>query len=442
MDWVLMLVLIVGGLIFFILAGLPVFAAFLLVDMLGFLFFMGGPASFSSLIRSFVSSIGVFTLVPVPLFILMGEIIFVSGMATRALDVIERILIRLPGRLGMVTIVGSALFNCLSGSALGTCAMFGSLLVPEMRKRNYSKYMSIGPIMAGSALAVVIPPSTLVIVLASQADLSIGRLLMAGLIPGLLLSFLFAVFIVIACVIKPSWAPAAKSETVAISDVAPSSSLFMDFLKYVFPLSLIVISVLGAIFSGMATPTEASALGGIASLFLALVYGALSWRLISRSLISTLNITTMIFMIVAASVAFSQLLAFTGITRGIVGLATAVDLAPMMVLAVILLIMVLMGTIIDQMSMIMIGVPMFMPVARALEFDPIWFGLLMLLCITLGLITPPFGLLLFIVKGVSPVDTQMIDIFYSILPYLILTLIGIALIFFFPEIALWLPRRM
>jgi len=366
----------------------------------------------------------------------MGEAIFISGMASKAIDVIERILYKLPGRLGLVAIAGGALFDCLSGSALGTCAMFGSLLVPEMRRRNYSKYMSMGPVMAGSALAVVIPPSTLAIVMASQASVSIGKLLMAGFIPGLVISSLFGAYIIISCLIKPSLAP--PGESISKS----STSLLSDFFKYLFPLSFIVLAVLGSIFGGLATPTEASALGGLASFILAACYGKLSWDVIKRSTLRTLDITTMIFMIVAASVAFSQLLAFTGVTRGIVEVTLAMHLSPKFIVSMVIIILILMGTMIDQLSMIMIGVPMFMPIVTALKFDPVWFCLLMLLSITIGLLTPPFGLLCFVMKGVAPPGTKMADVYYSILPYIMLAIIGIFLILIFPEIALWLPNRM
>ena len=436
MEWHLILLIIVGGLLICLMSGLPVFAAFLLIDLVGILFFMGGPIGLTSLIRSMLDSIGKFTLTPVPLFIIMGEVIFVSGMATKAVDVVERLLYRLPGRLSMVAVGAGALFDCLSGSALGTCAMFGSLLLPEMTKRNYSKYMSMGPIMAGSALAVVIPPSTLAIVLASQAGISIGKLLIAGFIPGFMLASLFACYIIISCKVKPGLAPAGEALKTS------SSNLAIDFLKYLLPLSLIVLAVLGSIFSGIATPTEASALGALTSFILAGAYGRLSIDVVLISARRCLAISTMIFMIVAASVAFSQLLAFTGITRGIVEMATNLPVPPKVIIALILCLLILMGTMIEQISMIMIGVPIFMPVASALGYDPIWFGLLMLVCITLGLITPPFGLLLFVMKGVSPRDTKMSDVYYSALPFVILALLGIFLILIFPEIAVWLPRRM
>jgi tripartite ATP-independent transporter DctM subunit len=436
MEWELILLIIVGGLLLGLMSGLPVFSAFLLIDIVGIVFFMGGTSALSSLIRSMLDSIGKFTLAPVPLFIIMGEVIFVSGMASKALDVVERILSRLPGRLSMVAIGAGALFDCLSGSALGTCAMFGSLLVPEMTKRRYSKYMSMGPVMAGSALAVVIPPSTLAIVLAAQAGISIGKLLIAGFIPGFLLASLFACYVVISCLIKPTLAPAGEALKTSTSNLAA------DFLKYLLPLSFVILAILGSIFSGIATPTESSALGALTTFILAAAYGRLSKDVILVSARRCLGITTMIFMIVAGSVAFSQILAFTGITRGIVEMTSNLNIPPKLIIAFILCLLILMGTMIEQISMIMIGVPIFMPVAQALGYDPIWFGLLMLVSITIGLITPPFGLLLFIMKGVTPADTKMSDVYYSALPFIALAMFGIILILIFPSIAIWLPNRM
>jgi tripartite ATP-independent transporter DctM subunit len=436
MEWYWVMLIIVGGLLIGLMSGLPVFAAFLLVDMLGILFFMGGAGALTSLVGSMLDSIGLFTLCPVPLFIIMGEVIFVSGMASKAIDVVERILQRLPGRLSMVAIGAGAVFDCLSGSALGTCAMFGSLLVPEMMKRNYSKYMSMGPVMAGSMLAVVIPPSTLAIVLAAEAGVSIGKLLIAGFIPGFLLAGLFSAYITAACLIKPGLAPRGEASK------HYSSSLFTGFLKYLLPLSIIVLAVLGSIFSGVATPTEASALGALASFVLAGVQRCLSWGVVIKSARRCLAITTMIFMIVAGSVAFSQILAFTGITRGLVEVAKDLPLSPKLIIAIILSLLVFMGTMIEQISMIMIGVPIFMPIAVSLGCDPIWFGLLMLCSITVGLITPPFGLLLFIMKGVTPPNIKMSDVYYSALPFITITLLGILLILIFPGIATWLPNQM
>jgi tripartite ATP-independent transporter DctM subunit len=436
MEWQLNLVIIVGGLLAALMAGLPVFASFLLIDILGVLFFMGGVKGLSALPRSLLDSVGLFTLTPVPLFVIMGEVLFLSGLAAKSVAVLERILGRVPGRLSMVAVWGAALFDALTGSALGTCAMFGSLLVPEMSNRRYSKYMSMGPVMAGSMLAVVIPPSTLAVVLAAEAGLPVGKLLIAGFLPGLMLTALFALYILICCLINPSLAP--KGAALA----QESGSLLVDILKYLVPLSLIVLSVLGGIFSGLATPTEAAALGAVSSFVLAAAYGGLNRKVFVDSVTRCLGVSTMIFMIVAFSVSFSQLLAFTGITQGIARAAAALPVSRDVLVALMLSILVLMGMMIDQISMIMIGVPIFMPIAVNLGCDPIWFGLLMLVAITVGLITPPFGLLLFIMKGVVPRGTTMMDVYKAAVPFFLLVLMGLGLIVVFPVIATWLPAHM
>jgi tripartite ATP-independent transporter DctM subunit len=305
-----------------------------------------------------------------------------------------------------------------------------------MDERHYSKYMTMGPIMAGSALAVVIPPSTLAIILAAQAGISVGKLLIAGFFPGILLSGLFAIYIAISCLIKPNWAPIGQKKS------EYDSNLLKDIVQYLLPLTSIVLAVLGGIFTGLATPTESSALGATASFFLAGIYNRLTKQAVITAAKRCLRISTMIFMIVAGSVAFSQLLAFTGITRGIVEIATSLPISPKLIVAVILLFLIVMGTMIEQISMIMIGVPIFMPVVMSLNFDPIWFGLLMLLSITVGLITPPFGLLLFIMKGVTPPKTTMTDVYASAFPFVLITVFGIFLIYVFPYIAVWLPNKM
>ena len=436
MEWQLIFLIVISGLLFLLMTGLPVFAAFLIVDMFGIIFFMGGTGSLPSLIGSMLGSIGIFTLTPVLLFIIMGEVIFLSGMARKAIDVVERALKNLPGRLSLVAVAGSAIFDCLSGSALGTCAMFSSLLLPEMTKRKYSKYMSMGPIMAGSALAVIIPPSTLAIVLASQADISVGKLLIAGFIPGFMVAGFFALFIVISSLINPALTPKAQENG------TDSSSLFMDFLKYLLPLGLIVLSVLGSILSGIATPTEASALGALTSFILASAYRRLDIRVLLKSTRNCVEIVSMIFMICAGSVAFSQLLAFTGVTRGLVEFVGSLALPPKMIIGVMLIFLILLGTMIDQVSMIMICVPIFMPIATSLGSDPVWFGLLMLISITLGLLTPPFGLLLFIIKGVVTKETKIIDVYYAALPYVAIIVLSLIIILAFPGIATWLPSLM
>ncbi len=435
MEWQFLL-LIIGSILFItLLSGLPVFVAFLIVDTVGILLFMGGLAGIDALVRSMFDSIGVFTLCPVVLFTIMGEAIFRSGMASRALDVLERMMVRLPGRLSVVAVSAGAIFATLSGSALGACAMLGSLLVPDMERRGYSKSLSMGPIMAGGMLAVIIPPSTLAVILGAQGGISVGKLLLAGFIPGFILAGLYLAYIIISCVRNPSLAPMGET-------IKAQSSLGKDFLVYVVPLAAIVLSVLGSIFTGVATPTEASALGALTSFILAACYRKLTMQMVIKSATGALAISTMILMIVGGSVAFSQLLSFTGIVRGIVELVTNLSVPPIVIVAIMQALLIIMGCFLDQIAMIMIAVPIFMPITAALGFDPIWMGLLMLVSISLGLLTPPFGLLLFIMKGNAPKGTTMMDVYRSSLPYLFITFIGLALFILFPSIVTWLPQYM
>jgi tripartite ATP-independent transporter DctM subunit len=276
MEWQFLL-LVIGGILFLtLLSGLPIFVAFLIVDTVGILLFMGGLAGIDSLIRSMFDSIGIFTLSPVVLFTIMGEAIFRSGMASNALDVLERMMLRIPGRLSVVAVSAGAIFATLSGSALGSCAMLGSLLVPDMEKRGYSKSLSMGPIMAGGMLAVIIPPSTLAVILGAQGGISVGKLLLAGFIPGFILAALYLTYIIITCVRDPSLAPMGETATY-------KTNLGKDFLTYVLPLGAIVLAVLGSIFTGVATPTEASALGATVSFILAACYGRLTKEMIIKS---------------------------------------------------------------------------------------------------------------------------------------------------------------
>ncbi len=435
MEWQSLL-LIIGGILFIsLLSGVPIFIAFLIVDTIGILLFMGGLAGIDALVRSMFDSIGLFTLSPVILFTIMGEAIFRSGMASRALDVLERILLRVPGRLSVVAVSAGAIFATLSGSALGSCAMLGSLLVPDMEKRGYSKSLSMGPIMSGGMLAVIIPPSTLAVILGAQGGISVGKLLLAGFIPGFILAGLYLAYIIISCLRNPSLAPMGEA-------VRHTSSLGKDFLIYVVPLAAIVLAVLGSIFTGVATPTEASALGALTSFILAACYRELTTKMIIKSATSTLAISTMILTIVGGSVAFSQLLSFTGIVRGIVELVTNLKLPPVIIVALMQALLIIMGCFIDQIAMIMIAVPIFMPITAALGFDSVWIGLLMLISISLGLLTPPFGLLLFIMKGNAPKGVTMMDVWRAATPYIILTFVGLALFIIFPSIATWLPRHM
>jgi len=435
MEWWFFLIVIVGIFLFMLAAGLPVFLAFMVVDVVAIYFLWGGAAGLGQLIHSIFSSISTFVLLPVPLFVLMGELLFYSGTFISAMDTLDKWMGRIPGRLCILAVSGATLFSTLSGSSMGTTAMLGSLLLPEMEKRGYHKKVSIGACMAGS-LAMIIPPSALAVVLGALAEISIGRLLISGIIPGFMIATFYVTYLTLRCMLQPGIAPSYTPEKV------PWSEKIGAMTKHVLPFGAIILVVTGLIFAGLATPTESAGMGVLTTAILIALYKKMNWEVMKKSIDATLRITVMMFMILTGSTAFSQILAFTGASRGLVELVVSFDLSPLLVIIVMQALIVILGTFMEQVSIMMITFPIFMPLVRALEFDPIWFGLLTLINMQIGMTTPPFGLCLFVMKGVSPPGTTMMDIYKSIAPFILIDCFSMLVIMFFPSIALWLPSLM
>ena len=436
MEWWVILLVFVGFLLLMLATGMPVAFSFFLINIVGAATVLGGEVGLRQMMLSIYSGLTSFTLAPVPLFVFMGEILFHSGMAIRTLDVLDKWMGRLPGRLSLLTVAGGTIFSNLSGSTMANTAMLGSLLVPSMQSRGYRKPMILGPILGTGGIAMIIPPSALAIVLGTLAHLSIGELLLAGIIPGLLMAVLYFTYIIGRCKLDPTLAPAYEVERVDLGEK------LADLFKYVLPLTTIVFLVVGLIFLGVATPTEAAAMGSVGSLALAACYRSLSLGVLKRAVRGSLKVTVMTFMIIAGSITFSQILAFTGATRGMVEFVAGLPLEPILILICMQLILIMLGAFMEQISMMMISVPIFMPVVHALGFDPIWFGILMLLNLEIAFTTPPFGLLLFVMKGVAPEDTTMGDIYRAALPFIVCDVIAMALIMAYPAITLWLPGLM
>ncbi len=416
--------------------GMPVAFCFLLINLVGILLFWGGAPGLELLILTLFTSVTRFTLLPLPLFVLMGEVIFHSGIAPNMLDALDRWLGRLPGRLGLVAVGGGTLFATLTGVSMASVAMLGSTLVPEMEKRGYKKPMSLGPILGSGGLAFMIPPSGLVVLLAALAEISIGKTLMAIIIPGLLMATLYASYIIIRCKLQPSIAPA--------YDVPPTSlsEKLIPTVRYVLPVGFVIFMVIGVIFLGVATPTEAAATGAIATFILAAGYKRLNWQMVKKSVAGGLKTTLMILMILTGAAAFSQILASSGASRGLAGLAVGLPVVPMVVFIGMQIGVIFLGMFMGASSVIMITIPLFMPIVDALGFNSVWFAVVMMLGIEMGTTSPPFGMSLFVMKGVAPPDTTMGDIYRAALPFLYCDLLAMALITAFPLVALWLPGLM
>lgn len=433
MEWWLIFLLIISGLLLLMLTGLPVGFSFLLVTMAVMYLLMGGESGFKLLILSIYDSLTKFNLTPIPFFIIMGEVLFHSGLASRTLNVLAKWVGPLPGRLSIITLLSGGLFAALSGSAVANTAMLGSLMVPEMRRRGYSAELTVGPIMCSGALAMIIPPSALAVLLGTLAEISIGRLLIGSVMPGILLLALYLLYVMARCLINPTHAPKYEVAAVSLSDKILST------IRDILPLGAVIFLVLGLMFFGVATPTEASALGALGTFALAGWFRCLSREVILRSISGSLTVTVMIFTIIAGSAAFSQIISFSGASRSLVEAVLSLAVSPMWILAFMLGIVIALGCFMEQVSIMMITIPIFMPIVNQLAFDPVWFGVLMLISLEIGQLSPPVGLVLFVMKGVAPPEISMKEIYKSAVPYCFIDIAGLGLIMLFPAIALWLP---
>ncbi|QUJ78300.1 TRAP transporter large permease [Sulfitobacter albidus] len=433
MEWFEALGLLIGSILVLMAIGMPVALAFLAANIIGAWFFMGGARGVTLMLNNGFGGLTNFALVPIPLFLLMGEIFFHTGLGARMFTAIDKLLGRLPGRLSYVTVLGGTAFSTLSGSSMGSTALLGSLMVPEMTQRGYKKHMSIGPILGTGGLAIIIPPSALAVLLATLARIDVGALLIAGIIPGLILASFYIATIYIQTKIDPSAAPAYDVEP--LSTGAKFGLLFKDILPMLSVMVLIVIGMVG----GLITPSEAAAFGALGVLILAVVFRCLSWEAMKKSIVGALRVTLMAYLIVFGSATFSQLLAFSGASSGLIRWATSFELDPIAMLLVMFAVLLLLGMFMEQISMMLLTVPIFFPLALSLGFDPIWFALIILLALEISFTTPPFGLLLFVMKGVAPKDTTMREIYGAAIPYMACSMLLVALLIVFPQIALWLP---
>ena len=435
MEWAPALLLLLGTLIALMVTGLPVAFAFLGVNIVGAIVFLGGDIGLDQMVRNTVASVSNFSLAPIPLFLLMGEILFQTGVAFSAINAIDRLIARVPGRLSIVSVLGGTVFSSLSGSTIANTAVLGSALLADMLKRGYHPTLAMGPIMATGSIAMLIPPSALAVLLGSLAGISIAKLLIATIIPGLLMAGVFLAYIIARCSLNPDLAPAYD-----VAHTAPWER-WKPFLIYVVPLLGIFVVVVGSILGGLATPTESAALGSVASAIAAIAYGKCSARSMLKAVSETAKISVMILFIIAGSVTFSQILAFSGATNGLLNLINSLDAGTVAILLAMLAILLLLGAFMDQVSMMMITLPFFIPLAQTLGIDLLWFGVLMLLVMEISFTTPPFGLLIFVMKGVAPPDISLSQVYRAAFPFILLALTVLGLILLVPEFATWLPGQ-
>ncbi|MCX8021310.1 MAG: TRAP transporter large permease subunit [Syntrophorhabdaceae bacterium] len=433
MEWHTVLVVIFGTLLVLMATGMPIALCFFIINVLGMYLLFGGVMGLHNLINSLYSSLNSFILLPIPLFILMGEVMFQSKIAPTLIHVIGKWMGRIPGRLSLLAVASGTLLSTLTGTSIASVAMLGSTLVPEMEAQGYKKPMSLGPILGSGGLAMLIPPSALAVLCGAIGEISISRILIGIILPGLLVAAIMAAYIIIRCTLQPDMAPVYDVEKV------PLSEKVRDTVKYVLPQGFIIFSVIGLMFLGIASPSEAAACGAIGTCILAAFYKRLSWDVIKRSTTSSLTVTGMILLIIGGAQAFSQILAFTGASAGLAEFATNLPVPPIMVIIFMQLIILFLGCLMDVVSIMMITLPIFVPVVRQLGYDDVWFAVTYLINIEIAGISPPFGVSLFVMKGVATKDTTMGDVYKAAIPFIFCSLTAMALIMAFPKIALFLP---
>jgi tripartite ATP-independent transporter DctM subunit len=436
MEWWLIISLLFGGMVFLLLTGIPIAFAFLVVNMVAAYFFLGGIPGLIGTVTGVFTSITTFTLLPVPFFILMGELIFHSGLGLNAVNVLDKWLGNLRGRLSLLAILMGVIIGALSGSTIATCALLGTILLPQMLEKGYSKNMSLGPLMGVGTVDALIPPNALTVVLASLANIDVGQLLMAGIPAGLIMSGLYFIYVVLWLRIKPEEAP------MYVVSHTPLKEKIRVTAQYLLPLGFIIFMVIGLIFLGVATPTEAAATGTLGSFILALIFRRLNWDILKKSVMGTVKVTVMIFMIIIVSSTYGEILAFTGAAAGMTNFITNITIPSIVILIGMLAVVLIMGCFMETVAIMMITIPIYMPVINALGFDKIWFGVMMLIALETGLITPPFGVTLFVMKGVAPPDVTMGDIWRAVTPYVMVDVLCIALVMVMPFLATAVPSLM
>ena len=385
-------------------------------------------------VRNGVASLTNFSLTPIPFFILMGEVLFHTGLAMKAIDAFDRAIHGVPGRLAVVAIVAGTVFSAISGSTVATTALLGGLLLPQMLRRGYHPRLAMGPIMAIGGVDMLIPPSAITVLLGSLAGISISGLLIAGIVPGFLMAALFLGWIVFTARRRPEWAPAADPEPVR------GWARWQPLFVHVTPLVLIFVLVIVAMSAGWATPTESAALGALATVIVCLLYRSLSLAALAKALAGTAAISGVILFIILGATTFAQILSFSGATNGLVALVQESGWPGWAVLAAMILILLVLGCFVDQVSMMLITLPFFMPMVQHFGWDPLWYGVVYLICMQLGLLTPPFGMLLFTMRSVAPREIPTREIFASVTPYVLIGVAMVLLVLAVPPLATGLPN--
>jgi len=428
-------VVMLGLFVVFIMFGFPI--AFTLMALgFGFGYFAMGDIVFALVVQRAYSVMTNDTLVAIPLFVFMGYIIERANILDRLFYSIQIAVGGLPGSLAIATLMTCALFATATGIVGAVVTLMGLLAFPAMLRAGYDIRLSAGVVCAGGCLGILIPPSVMLILYGATAGVSVPKLYAGALFPGLMLAGLYIGYVLIRCAINPSLAPKLPREQRQVSLVKIIWSLATSF----FPLALLILSVLGAIFFGIATPTEAAAVGALGSLLLAAAYRSLSFGKLKESVILTARTSAMVCWLFVGSFIFSSIFAFLGGHHPIEQFVTHLNLSPFWFLIMTQVIIFVLGWPLEWTEIVVIFVPIFLPLLDNFGIDPIFFGVLIALNIQTSFLSPPVAMAPFYLKGIAPPHVNINDIFAGVMPFLFLVIVAMAMFYIFPEIGLWLPR--
>ena len=431
----LITLLLFGALLLFLALGLPLSFVLGGVGMVGCYFLWGSKGLFVAAAQAY-GAMGKFTLLAIPLFILMAMVLERAGVADDLYTMMHRWMGPVRGGLAIGTVLICAIFAAMSGISATATVSMGLIALPAMVKRGYDKILAMGVISGGGALGILIPPSVPMILYATLTGESIGGLFAGGVFPGLLLALIFILYIGIRCFFQPRMGPALPRE-----ERATWREKFISLKAVALPV-VIIVMVLGSIYAGVCTATEAAALGCLGAVISAGVYRKLNWTLLKESCHRTASLTAMIIWILIGAYCFTSVYTGTGAHELMEHLLLSIPGGRYAILITIQMVFFILGCILDPAGIIMICTPVFVPVIKSLGFDPLWFGVLFIMNMEMGYLTPPFGFNLFYMKAIAPAGVTMTDIYRSVVPFVALQGLGLAIVIIFPEIALWFPRML
>lgn len=431
-TWLLM-VIVFSALILLLCLGIPISFTLCGIAAIG-IFFTWGPNGLLLLFNDAYGESSSFILSAVPLFIFMANMLKSSGMGDDLYEVVHRWMGRVRGGLAVGTVLICALFAAMAGvSSVATVSM-GMIALPSMMKRGYNKDIAVGSISAAGALGILIPPSIIMVLYGATAEVSVGKLFIGGVVPGLLMCSLFIFYILIRAFLNKELAP-------GVEELFTLKEKLVVLKGVLLPLALIVL-VLGVIYFGICTPTEAAGVGAFGAMVCTAFYGKLTWKNLKEALWSTMKVNAMIFWLIIGAMAFTHFMAYAEIQGMIHSSVLSLNISPWAILIVIQIIYFCLGMFLDPAGILMLTTPIFVPIITELGFDPLWFGILFVVNMEMAYITPPFGFNLFIMKGIVPPDISMVDIYRSVIPFVLLQALCLLLIMMFPNLALWLPNLM